>query len=519
MEWNGLFNNVQTQLGTSLPSIVGALVILAVGWLLAVVVRAGLRRGLAATHLNRHVHTSGGRQLDVEKWIAVGAFWLILLITLVAVFNALNLQVVSGPFANMVGRIMAYLPSLVAGAVLALIAWLSATVLRALTQRVLGATTLDDKLAAHAGMEPMSRNLGNVIFWLVILLFLPVILSALELHGLLGPVQSMLDRMLQMLPDIFAALLIAFFGWLVATVLRGLVRNLLSATGVDNAAHRAGMHPSVQLSTLAGTLVFILVFIPSLIAALDALRIEAISRPAVGMLASFLNAVPALVAAAVILMLTWYIARFAAGLITSLLAGLGLDLLPERLGLGRAAITPPATPPTTATVTPAVTPPGATGPTGARAGAWRPSVVVGRLVLFFAMLFATVEAANQLGLTQVRDVVTVFIHFGGDVLLGAVILVIGFWLANLAANAVRQASGERSRFLASVVRMAIMGLVIAMGLRAMGIADDIVNLAFGLTLGAVAVAFALSFGLGGREAAGRQMEHWLSRLRRENPPQ
>jgi uncharacterized protein YacL len=146
-------------------------------------------------------------------------------------------------------------------------------------------------------------------------------------------------------------------------------------------------------------------------------------------------------------------------------------------------------------------------------------VVVGRLVLFFAMLFATVEAANQLGLTQVRDVVTVFIHFGGDVLLGAVILVIGFWLANLAANAVRQASGERSRFLASVVRMAIMGLVIAMGLRAMGIADDIVNLAFGLTLGAVAVAFALSFGLGGREAAGRQMEHWLSRLRRENPPQ
>jgi len=54
-----------------------------------------------------------------------------------------------------------------------------------------------------------------------------------------------------------------------------------------------------------------------------------------------------------------------------------------------------------------------------------------------------------------------------------------------------------------------------MGLRAMGIADDIVNLAFGLTLGAVAIAFALSFGLGGREAAGRQMEHWFSKLRED----
>jgi len=57
--------------------------------------------------------------------------------------------------------------------------------------------------------------------------------------------------------------------------------------------------------------------------------------------------------------------------------------------------------------------------------------------------------------------------------------------------------------------------VIAMGLRAMGIADDIVNLAFALTVGAVAVAVALSFGLGGREAAGRQMEYWLSKLRKE----
>jgi hypothetical protein len=97
----------------------------------------------------------------------------------------------------------------------------------------------------------MSRNLGNVIFWLVILLFLPVILPALELHGLRGPVQSRLDRVLQMLlPDVFAALLIALFAWLVATVLRGLVRDLLLATGADTDAHRAGMHPSVQLSTL-----------------------------------------------------------------------------------------------------------------------------------------------------------------------------------------------------------------------------------------------------------------------------
>jgi hypothetical protein len=113
----------------------------------------------------------------------------------------------------------------------------------------------------------------------------------------------------------------------------------------------------------------------------------------------------------------------------------------------------------------------------------------------------------------VRNLVSTFIKFGGDVLLGGAILVIGFWLANLAYDAISRAN-ERTG-VARLARIAIIGLVIAMGLRAMGIADDIVNLAFALTFGSAAVAFALAFGLGGREAAGRQMEHWLSQLRKD----
>ena len=142
--------------------------------------------------------------------------------------------------------------------------------------------------------------------------------------------------------------------------------------------------------------------------------------------------------------------------------------------------------------------------------------LVSTLVLFFAMLFATVEAANRLEFTQVRDVVTLFIKLGGDIVLGATILIIGFWLANLAHNAIRRADTTNSESLATIARVAILGLVIAMGLRAMGIADDIVNLAFLLAFGAVAVAVALSFGLGGREAAGKQMEHWLAKFRKDN---
>jgi hypothetical protein len=485
MDLSALATSLQTTLGTHLPGVLGALGILVVGYIVAVVVRAGVRRLLGAMKVNQRIEESAQQRMDVESGIAIGVFWLIMIVTLVGVFNTLDLTLVSNPFADMISQILGYLPRLVAGTVLLLIVWLIATVLRALATRALSATSLDEKLAAEAGMEPMSKNAGNVLFWLVILLFLPAILAAYDLRGLLEPVQGMLNKVLDALPNIFAAAVIGFVGWLVAKVLRGLVTNLLLAAGADKAAAAAGLHESVRISRLVGTIVFIFVFVPTLIAALDALQIEALSQPATDMLGKFLDAVPNLVAAALILTVTYYVARFAAQLVARLLASMGLDALPERMGLK-----------------------------GMFNGGLKPSGLVGWLILFFAMLFATVEAASRLDFTQVRDVVTMFIEFGGNVLLGGVILVIGFWLANVAHVAIVRASGQGTSGLAQIARIAILGLVVAMGLRAMGIADDIVNLAFALTLGAIAVAVALSFGLGGREAAGKQMEHWLSKLRK-----
>jgi hypothetical protein len=485
MDFSVLATSLQTTLGGQLPAIFGALGIITVGWIAAVILRAGTRRLLGILKVDSRIEESTGQKVGVEAGIAIGVFWLIILVTVVAVFDSLHLDRISDPFAKLITQIVGYAPRLIAGTILVLIAWLVATVLQAIVNRALAATTLDERISKEAGMEPMSRTVANVLFWLVVLLFMPSILAAFELRGLLEPVQGMLARLLDMVPNVFGAAVIGFVGWLVAKVLRGLVTNLLAAAGADKMGSQIGLAEAVKLSRLAGTIVFILVFVPTLIAALDALKVEAISRPATDMLERLLAAVPNLVAAALILVVTWYVARFAADVLSRLLAGMGLDTLPQRLGLG-----------------------------GAFSGTLKPSGLIRGLALFFAMLFATVEAAHRLEFTQVRDLVSMFIKFGGEVLLGGAILAIGFWLANLAYDAIKRASGETTG-LARIARIAILGLVIAMGLRAMGIADDIVNLAFGLTLGAVAVAFALAFGLGGREAAGRQMEHWLSRLRKD----
>jgi len=483
MDMSKLVDSLQATLGETLPTVLGALAILIVGWFIAVAIRGGVRKSLGYLQVINRLRTSTGTHMDLELGVAAGLYYVILLLVLMAFFNALNLETVSGPLQGLVGQVFEFIPKLVAAGVLLLVAWVLATIVQTLVTKALGATTLDEKLTSGAGMSPVSDTLGNVLYWLIFLLFLPAILGALELKGLLDPVQGMVNDILGMLPNIMAAGIIGLVGWWVAKILRDLVSNLLAASGVDRLGENAGLRGTMSLSRLIALVVYILILVPAVVAALEALNIDALTEPAIEMLNAMLAAIPNIFAAAIILTIAYFVAGLVSSLISNLLGGIGFNGLPEKLGVGQAL-----------------------------AGELSPSQIVGKVISFFIMLFATVEAANRLGFHQVSGLVAVFIQFGSQVLLGGLIITIGFWLSTLAYTAISRAGSASA---ANIARFAILGLILAMGLRAMGLADDIVNLAFGLTLGAIAVAVALSFGLGGREAAGRQMEHWLSKLRGE----
>ena len=491
MDLTSLTQSLQAALGGHLPSILGAVGIGLIGWIAAIVVRSVARRGFSAIGLDGRVNKAAGTQWPVTNTLATGLYAVILLMTVIAVLNAVNLGGASGPLSTLATEVLAFLPKLVAGLVLAALAWVVATFVRSLLSRVLAASSLDSRMssaspssaAASSGAKtatPLSGQLAQAGFWLTLLMFLPAILGALRLEGLLAPVQAMMASLLGIVPNILAAAAIGVVGYLVATLLRTIITNLLDAAGVNRASRRLGLSETFKFSALVGTVVYVLVLLPTMIAALDALKIEAISAPASAMLGQVFELIPNLIAAAVILGVTYFVARIVAGLATEFLAGIGFDNLPVKLGLS------------------------------SNMNSLKASDVAGKVLMFFAMLFAATEAANRLGFAQISELSATFIKFGGDLLLGGFILTVGFWLANLTHDAIQRASGEVKSPLARIARFAILGLVLAMGLRAMGIASDIVNLAFGLTLGAVAIAGALSFGLGGREAAGRQMEYWLS---------
>jgi hypothetical protein len=478
-------------MGELLPSILISVGIFIVGWIIALIASSLARKALGA--INQRNNQTGEASSGLENIISKGVFWIILFFTVIIALNNLNSGHTSGPLNAILTQTGNYLPKLISGGVLALIAWLVATVTRVVVTKALSATSLDATLADDAGKpslgkvstdkSALSKSIGNLLFSFVILLFIPGILGALQMDGLLLPIQDMVQKMLGALPNMFGAGIIGAVGWFIAKILRNISTTVLNTAGVDQWGEKLGFQSETSLAGMGGLVVFLMVFIPSLIAALNTLGIDAISRPATDMLQKILTIIPNLFAAAALLGITYYVGKFAATSVGLLLKGLGFDTLPAKLGC-----------PLTDDCSPL-------------------STLAGKGILFFMMLFATVEAANMLGFQQIRDVVTMFIQFGGQVLLGAVIFAVGFWLANLAKSAML-ASGQDNAGAANLVRFTIIGLVTAMGLRAMGLADDIVNLAFGLTLGAVAVAFALAFGLGGREAAGKQMEHWLSNLRK-----
>lgn len=491
-------NQMWQTTGSFVPNLIGAILILFLGWLVALIAAAAVRAVLKRTTLDNRIAASMGLGTDetpvnTESAVSKGVFWLIMLFVLIAFFDALGLAIVTNPLNALLSTIVSFGSNLLAAAVLILLAWAIATAVRFVLKKLLGATSLDDKLGTQAGLTeegepPLSDTLANVLYWFIWLLFLPAILGALNMRGLLDPIEQMLAIVLAFLPNLFAAGLLILVGWLIARLVRKVVTNVAAAAGADQLGERVGLTTEAggrTLSEILGLIVYVVILIPAIVSGLGALQIAAISDPATEMLATVLNAVPSLFWAAVIIAITYVVARLVSELVTALLTGLGFNKILGMVGIG----------------------------VDAEEGQWTPAQVVGYLVLVGLMLLATIEAAEVIGFTAVSLVVGSFLAFALRVLLALVVLWLGLFLANIAYKAVLSAAGANANLLAQLARIAIIIFAAALALREAGIGDDIVNMAFGVSLLGVALALGLAFGLGSREIAGREVENMLTRLR------
>ena len=382
-------------------------------------------------------------------------------------------------FSNLSVRFGSTLPNLIGAILLLIVGLIICGFLRRLTYKLLSNIKM-------GSMDPgtvntLAKTISKLVYFLALTFVLLFVLNMLGITGVLEPLQNMLNGFVGFVPNIVGAGLIGFIGYTLASIAREVVG--LISESLEKLAVKIGIDGSFDLTALVRQLVFLFVFIPILIIALDTLKMEAISRPATDMLQSLIGAIPNILAAAIILAVFFVIGRFVSSILGDLLKNMGIDSLTSRIGIGQVL------------------------------GANRSlSGVVAGLSFFFIMFAGVVSALEKLHLNEISDMLSRVMELGGQIVFGLVLLIAGNFIAKFVGD---YFESTNARGMASIARFAVMGLVLAIALKSMGIADDIVNLAFGLTLGAVAVAFALSFGLGGREAAGKQMEHFLGRFRRD----
>ncbi len=368
------------------------------------------------------------------------------------------------------------LSSAIAAVIIVILGWFIAGILKRLTAKLIKKTGIDEKL--NNDKINLSNFISKLIFFLVMIFVFTLALEKLGMSNVLDPVKNMLSEFTSFIPNIIGAGLVAYIGYMLATIVSELVE--LSGNSIRNFTPKLKLPENIDFVKIVKKIIFIFIFIPLLISAFNILNMEAISEPATSMLKDFFSAIPKVLVASIILIIFVIGGRFLSELIKDLLNSMNLNNFLNKAGLANI-----------------------TGNTNL-------VKIIGNLVYFFIILFGLTTALEKLEFNQLTDILYTITNYAGKILFGLVILVIGNWISTIAAN--NFSKNENNAFVASIIRIAIIAIFLAIGLRTMGIADEIINLAFGISLGTVALTIILSFGLGGREAAGKQMEKILSKF-------
>ncbi len=378
-------------------------------------------------------------------------------------------------------------PKLLGAIAVIVIGWLVAKLVAWGLRKAVDSLSIAKSVNVSAGMgvPTLGENLGKAVYWVVILIALTSALGLLGMESTVAPLTNMVDLFLAFLPNLVGAGLIFGIGYIFASIARRAVTSVLTVARLDTLIEKAGLAQVTNMQTLPnviGLLVFVLILLPVSIASLDALKMEAVSVPATKMLEGILYAIPNIFIAGIVLLIASVVARFVGDFLQQLLPQFGVDEAVNKLGLLG----------TTASDT------GLSG-----------SIVIAKVASFLIILFGAIEAAHLLQFDTVSEILTTILEIGGSVIFGAIIIGFGIWVAGLVARAM-SSTGEGTTVdtVAKFVKWAIIVLAVSIGLRQMGLANEIIVMGFSLGLGAIAVAGAIAFGLGGREWASKKLEEW-----------
>ncbi len=222
---------------------------------------------------------------------------------------------------------------------------------------------------------------------------------------------------------------------------------------------------------------------------------DALKASLAGALNTFLSAIPRIIGFAVVLIVGWIISSLLARGVQALLHAVKFNDLARRSGFADFV-----------------------QKMGVRDDS---SGVIANIVKWFVRLIALVVAFDTLGLPAVSNVLQQLLLWLPNLVVALVVLVIGGLAAKALSQLVRGASAEAGftnpNMLATVASIAVWGFTIIVAVNQLGIATTLINTMLVGLVGALALAFGLAFGLGGRERAAQILERAGRNMERAGP--
>lgn len=333
-----------------------------------------------------------------------------------------------------------------------------------------------DKWGVNEGQVGTSRKfIGKIVFLIVFLLFLPSVFEPLGLHGVTEPFADFAATCINYIPNIIAALLILFVGLFVGRIIAQIVTILLAKTKVDNLTRKIGNETvTMKLSQIIGNVVYAVIIMIILVQALTVLELEAISTPALSIINSVFDAIPSILLAAVVIGFGIILANIACSLLANLLVGANFDGLVEKIAPGKET----------------------------KISLTKITVNTVRVII---MVFIVAQGIEILGLTLLTGILNAVISYIPMIIKSIVIAAIAFFGAMLLDSFLKKTM-PKAKALPSLAKALIYVLAGFMILSQLDFATMIVNSAFVIVLCALAIAFAIAFGLGGRDFAKKTLD-------------
>ena len=377
------------------------------------------------------------------------------------------------------------LPNVVVAILLLAIAFLVAWIAKNLVTKFMDLIKIE-KLFQKVGLEKENTKakefIAKLVYLIVFVLFVPGIFGKLGLTGISEPIMSMMNIFLTYLPNIIASILILIIGLFVAKIVKELLIPVLKKLNLDIYLSKLGfeMKSEKSIAEVLATIVYVLILIPVVIAALNTLNISAISEPAINMLHTIFNFIPNLAVGIVILFVGRFIANLVFAFLESVLESIGVDKFTKKVF----------------------------ETTGTKENEkFSLARTIAYIVKYVILIFFLVQALNVLKLDLLTNIGTAIIAYMPYALSTVIILGLAILLGNYIEKIILKKFPD-SKASALIAKVAIITIGIFVSLYQLGIAMEMVNAAFIIILGALAVAFAIAFGFGGREFAS----HMLQRL-------